>query len=390
MKSRRLCFQLGMGSTLLGIFILSQARAQEINNPAISVILDGHYQTEDRLMGNEKGFGLGETEFSASGSIDDWFYGKFTSVLASHDGGTEIELEEAFIQTLAMPAGTSIRAGRFLSDIGYLNPQHMHTDAFINRPAVYRAFLGGHYFDDGVRVSWVAPTDIYWTVGTEAFTGEKLRDESPESDSTVGVYTAYTKLGGDLGVASSWQFGLSYLHNQNGRLGHHSPQQSHDHDHSALYTGKHLYGVDFVYKWAPQGNYKYRHFTLSTEYFRLTEFLPKEYQITPTQLPSHDYQQGWYVSGVYQLTPRWSAGLRYGQLATEERHVDLANSTLEFEEQRVKETDVVFTWHHSHFSQVRLQYSYLDNYGHEDYPTYDHIVSLQFVMTLGAHGAHQF
>jgi len=199
----------------------AMAEDSSLTNPSISAVLDGYYQTGDRpLAERAEGFGLGETELALSANIDEMFYGKVTAVVESHDGETELNLEEAFIQTLAMPYGLSVRAGRFLSDIGYLNNQHLHTDAFTDRPAAYRAFLGGHYFDDGIRLNYVAPTDLYWTMGVEAFKGESLRatDEHGERDfDDVGVYTALTKIGGDIGIESSWQLGLSYLRNQNGK-----------------------------------------------------------------------------------------------------------------------------------------------------------------------------
>ncbi|MGS0730875.1 hypothetical protein ACVBKF_32045, partial [Shewanella sp. 0m-11] len=164
--------------------------------------------------------------------------------------------------------------------------QHVHTDAFSDRPAVYRAFLGSHYFDDGVRLNYVAPTDLYWTMGVESFKGDKMRaaDEHGERDyKNLGVYTAFTKLGGDVGDNGSWQAGLSYLRNENGRMTadeheHVEVQDDHGHDHShnAQYTGENTYIADFVYKWAPNGNYKYQHLTLSGEYFRVTDFAPLE------------------------------------------------------------------------------------------------------------------
>ena len=166
-----------------------------------------------------KGFGLGETELAFSASIDDMFFGKLTTVFEIHEGESEVNVEEAFIQTLALPNGFTLRAGRFLSDIGYLNNQHLHTDSFTSRPSAYRAFLGGHYFDDGLRISYIAPTDVYWTIGTEIFSGNSLRAEDElgerEYDST-GVYTAFTKIGGDVSIESSWQLGISYLRNENG------------------------------------------------------------------------------------------------------------------------------------------------------------------------------
>lgn len=381
-----------------------------LSNPAISAVLDGYYQTSDRPMSErEEGFGLGHTELALSANVDELFYAKMTTILEVNDSDTELTVEEAFLQTLTMPAGFSIRAGRFLSDIGYLNNQHPHTDAFTDRPAAYRAFLGGHYFDDGVRLSYVAPTDIYWTMGLEAFKGSKLRaaDEHGEREfDTTGVYSFNTKFGGDIGTESSWQLGLAYLRNENGRLTPHE-EEEHEaeadahgdahagHSHNAAYTGENTYVADFVYKWAPDGNYKYQHLTLSAEYLYMDGFMPEEgeHHEEHEEHDEHeehheggsvnDYHQGWYVSGVYQLSPAWSVGLRYGQLDASVMHEE------HFHEQELKETEAAITWHPSHFSALRLQYVHQDGtniQGIED----DNIVTLQYVMTLGAHGAHQF
>lgn len=369
------------------------AEDSSLTNPAISAVVNGYYQTGQRpLAESQEGFGLGETELAISANIDDMFYGKVTAVVESHGGETELNLEEAFIQTMAMPAGFSIRGGRFLSDIGYLNNQHLHSDFFTDRPIVYRAFLGGHYFDDGVRLNYVAPTDLYWTMGIEAFKGDSMRaaDEHGEREfETVGVYTLYSKMGGDIGDNSSWQAGLSYLRNENGQVSAHGvgdvnqapAEEGDDHGHVAAYTGKNTYGADFVYKWAPNGNYKYQNLTLSGEYFRVTDFTPAE--LNPEDAPSKDYHQGWYLSSVYQFTPSWSAGVRYGEVDTqalEEEH---------FLGQKLKESEVTLAWHSSHFSTVRFQYTHQKgtNFdGIED----DNIFTIQYIMSLGAHGAHQF
>ncbi|GGQ32530.1 hypothetical protein [Shewanella litoralis] len=381
----------------------AMAEDSSLTNPSISAVLDGYYQTGDRPLAERgEGFGLGETELALSANIDEMFYGKVTAVVESHDGETELNLEEAFIQTLALPSGLSVRAGRFLSDVGYLNNQHLHTDAFSERPAAYRAFLGGHYFDDGVRLSYVAPTDLYWTMGLEAFGGDSLRaaDEHGERDfDDVGVFTALTKIGGDIGVESSWQLGLSYLRNENGLAyaEEHDDEEEevadeHDHSHSASYTGENTYIADFVYKWAPNGNYKYQNLTVSGEYFRVTDIFGEEpghvddvgdVDDHDHELSGDDYHEGWYLSSVYQFSPSWSAGVRYGQVDTFEIHED------HLDPQKLKETEVSLAWHSSHFSTVRLQYTHQQGTNFDGFED-DNIVTLQYVMSLGAHGAHQF
>ncbi|WP_028117207.1 membrane protein [Ferrimonas senticii] len=389
-------------------FSSSAAMAVEIATPAISVVLDGYYQDGDRAMAmREDGFGLGHTELAISSSIDDMFFGKLTTILETHDGDTEVELEEAFIQTLAMPAGFSVRAGRFLSDFGYLNNQHLHSDAFVERPAVYRGFFGGHYFDDGVRLNWVAPTDLYWTLGVEGFSGDALQAEGIVEPDNIGVVHGYSKFGGDIGRSHSWQLGLSYLHNANGRSdmehdhgaeeGHGHADEEHGHSHGVSFTGETLYGIDAVYKWAPNGNYKNQHLTLSAEYLLLDdlfvtehhdEHAEEEHDEHGSEAPS-DYS-GWYASAVYQFNPNWSAGVRYGELDAalvhEEEHE--GEHQLHFEQGKLKETELMLAWHHSHFSTVRLQYSHIDDGLFESKD--DNVITLQFIMTLGAHGAHQF
>ena len=383
--------------------LFSQAQTPSLSNPTVSAVLDGYYQSDDRLMSERaKGFGLGETELAFSASIDDMFYGKLTTVFESHDGESEVNVEEAFIQTLALPNGFTVRAGRFLSDIGYLNNQHLHTDSFTSRPSAYRAFLGGHYYDDGLRVSYIAPTDLYWIMGAEVFSGNSLRaaDETGERNfDSTGVYTAFTKMGGDIGIESSWQVGFSYLRNENGRVsaedhdeaGHEDEhgEDEHAHAHSASYTGKNTFVTDFVLKWAPKGNYKYQHLTLSAEYFSVSDFMAAELHDEHEEGHheeddnSKDYHQAWYVSGVYQFSPNWSAGLRYSELDSQlqdEEH---------FDAQELKEAELSIAWHHSHFSTVRLEFSHQSNSGFENTQN-DNVITLQYVMALGAHSAHQF
>nr|WP_243637383.1 hypothetical protein [Parashewanella curva] len=375
-------------------------------NINISSIINGNYQSAEKALSErEKGFSIGGSELAISGFIDDSLYGKFTTVLHEHDGDMEVEVEEAFIQTMSLPAGFSLRGGRFLSNIGYLNNQHTHTDAFADRPAVYRALLGDHYFDDGLRLDYLAPTDVYWAMGVEAFKGNKFRAENDEvKPKSTGVYTAYTKIGDDIGESSSWQLGFSYINNQNGltALEHHEEEHDHDHEdekehaheaegehghedahghsHAAKFTGKHIYGVDAVYKWAPKGNYKYQHLTLTGEYFKATDlFSAEEHQDEVDDL-SHN---GWYVSSVYQFSPNWSAGLRYGEVTVQEAHEDHAD------EMKLKESEFQVSYHTSHFSTIRLQYSHQDGTG-ELKPVDENSVTLQFIVALGAHGAHQF
>ncbi|MGL6313001.1 hypothetical protein [Vibrio sp. WXL103] len=372
-------------SVVVAGLVASPVVADTLSNPQIGVVLDGYYQNGHRVKSErEEGFGLGHTELNLSASIDDKFYGSLTTVLESHGDETELLLEEAFIETLSMPYGLSVRGGRFLSDFGYLNNQHMHEDSFVERPIAYRTFLGSHYFDDGVRLNIVLPTDTYVKFGAEALSGEKLSNDEDGSD--IGVYTANFKVGSDFSDSSSWQFGLSYLRNENAHddhddHGHHDHSHDHDHDHGAAVTGTNLYGADLVWKWAPNGNYKYNSLTLAAEYLYLDEVAGGHH--------APDNISGYYVSGVYRFSPSWSAGLRYGQSDSYDDIVH--NDHSHMEETEAKEFDAMIAWDSSHFGTIRAQYSrveYETASGRDEMT--DDVFTLQYVMTFGAHGAHAF
>jgi len=144
-------------------------------NPGIAVILNGNYAHHSLNPDNyqragfaivdggpiPQGLSLGESEISFAANIDDKFYGQLTLSYEDDHGGASTSIEEAYIDTLALPDGLSVRLGRFFSNIGYLNSHHTHTDNFVDRPLPYQAFLAGQYGDDGAQLRWVAPLDVF-------------------------------------------------------------------------------------------------------------------------------------------------------------------------------------------------------------------------------------
>ena len=125
-------------------------------NPAIGVVLNGmiseYSETDSSIpafqFGHEserpeEGLTLGHSEITVSSNIDDKFYGNLTLGLGVHAGEpTELELEEAYIQTLpgaGLPDGMRIKAGRALWTLGYLNELHVHGDDSVT------PLLNGHH-----------------------------------------------------------------------------------------------------------------------------------------------------------------------------------------------------------------------------------------------------
>ncbi len=381
------------------------AQAASDFNPDISLILDGRYVNYDNgseyelpgfMLGGEadrgeKGFQLGHNELVLSANIDDMFYGKMTTVLADHDGSTEVELEEAYIETLGLGGGATIRAGRFFSGIGYLNDQHPHSWDFADAPLAYRGLFGDQLRDDGVQLSWVAPTDIYLRLGAELTRGAQFPAGGSSNDGK-GAYALFAKIGGDVGVSHSWQLGLSHWGAEvEGRT-------SGGHAHQGAITeiptfsgDSAISGVDMVWKWAPNGNSTECNLKLQAEYFLRDEegtIEMMEGDIV-NQTSAYDGRQaGWYAQAVYQFIPRWRVGLRYDQLGSDNtvtNPIVLAESGLDDEGQHPRRSTLMVDYSRSEYSRIRLQYAHDQSYADND-----DIIMLQYVMSLGAHGAHQF
>jgi hypothetical protein len=374
-------------------------------NPQISLILDGQYTSyakdahDYKLpgfgLGGEAGlapagFSLGHSEIVLSSNIDDKFYGQFTFILAEHSGGErENKIEEAFIQTIGLTNGFTVTAGRFFSNIGYMNRRHKHAWNFFDAPLVYQGIWGNKYIDDGLSVSWIAPSDLFIELGAEVLSGGTYPSGSEKSDG-VGAQVTFINLGGDFSASSSWQAGTSYyIADTNKRK-----YGAHDHGGTAetpQFTGDtNVVGLNFIYKWAPQGNYKDRHFKLQTEYFSRDEDGTVTILNSSPLESTDDYtgkQQGAYLQAIYQFMPQWRTGLRYEWLDSDnsgDAEV-LEEAQLKSPSDNPNKYSISLDYIPSEFSRVRLQYNKDKSYQQED----DQVI-LQYTMSLGSHGAHTF
>ncbi len=297
-------------------------------NPAIGVVFQGFLNESEGEPGEEEGFAVGETEIIMTANVDDKFAAYLTAALAFEDGESEVELEEAWVETTALPAGFGARFGRMFSGIGYLNERHSHTWDFTDQPLPYQAFLDDRFVDNGVRLSWVAPTDLYVELAGEIMQGE----DDPDG---LAAHTLFANIGGDVGSDHSWLAGFSRLEQD---------------------LGQTLNIAHFVWKWAPNGNWRDRNFIFQTEYFENEDVTDDE---------------GWYVQAVYQPFPRWRFGARLDEL--------------QLEGEDPSRQSLMVDWSNSEFSRIRLQLTN-DETGPEDINEW----SLQYIHSIGAHGAHEF
>jgi len=373
-------------------------------NPGISLILQGSYRHFSEDPGErgvtgyipagefdlgERGFSLDESEITVSANVDHLFYAQATFAL--EDGG--IEVEEAYALTPALGHGLTLKFGRFFSGIGYENQLHPHARDFLDPALPQNVLLGGNFAMDALQVKWIAPLPVLVELGTEiGMPAEFPFEDTDSSKNGITGGTLFANVGGDIGLSHSYRFGGWYLRAEN-RVEDVSIldlDERFDTGTSTLSDGHtKMWGLNFVYKWAPDGNPQYRNFKFVAEWYerRLDGELITDLG-GPTDSGSFEAKQsGWYLQGVFQFLPQWRMGLRYDQL--DEGSYDLASNLdglVEPADFTPRRWSAMLDWNPSEYSRIRLQYTQDKT---QEGLTDDQIF-LQYIFSLGAHGAHKF
>lgn len=375
-------------------------------NPGISLILNGSYQyysqnPEDAAItgyippgGRDigpRGFSLDESELTLSAAVDQLFYAQATFSVEQEPGETSIGVEEAYFLTSALGHGLTVKAGQFFSALGYFNPVHAHAWDFFDAALPQSTFLGNNLAVTGLQATWVAPLPVFVELGVEADrpVGFPFPESDPNSNG-IPSYTLFARVGGDIGTSHSYRVGAWWLQADND-LSEGVPLL--DFDESFTFQGgdTKLWGLDFVYKWAPDGNPVQRNFKFVAEWMqrRIDDDLTFDDGVNPAATgPFKVTQNGWYAQGVYQFIPQWRVGLRYDQLSKGSYDVStpligLVPPNSDYTPYR---WSTMVDWSPSEFSRIRLQY----NYDKTQQGVTNNEVFLQYIMSLGVHGAHKF
>ena len=377
----------------------SRPQSESALNPGVSAILNGVYANLSQdpatyringfapTMGDfgppPRGFSLGESELGLAANVDQNFRG--TLIAAISPDSDSIGVEEGYIQTLSLPRGFTFKAGRFFSAVGYQNQIHAHAWDFTDAPLAMGAFLGGQLNEDGVQFRWLAPTDTYWDLGIELGRGRAFPASlSASGKNGAGSLNFFTHVGGDIGESYAWQAGLSHLRTNPSDRTFDDPTSGLTNSFSGT---SRLWALSGILKWAPNGNSTTNNFKLQGEYFRRAEDGTLTFDSRGAALPNgySSQQSGWYAQGVYQFMPAWRVGYRYDRLDSGTVNVDTSMFPILAPYKPTKHSLMV-DWSASEFSRIRLQIA--RDYSRRDQP--DNQVFLQYIMSLGAHGAHTF
>ncbi len=377
-------------------------------NPDVSLILQGKYAHMDDVderhltgfmqgghdHGGERGFSLDHTELSLSANVDQIFRGYANFAIVDE----EIEVEEAWFQTLGLGKGFSLKGGRFLSALGYQNEQHPHAWDFADNNLAYKALFGEGYGQDGLQLKWLAPTDLFIEPFVEIGRGAAFPG-TDRNRNGAGAVAAGVHMGGDVGTSNSWRAGVSHLRTKA------SEREFEGHDPADVevvgdFTGKSkTWLADFVWKWAPNGNTRTNNFKFAAEYFRRDESGTLNCDDADLADPSactgalsgayKSDQSGMYAQAVYQFMPQWRAGYRYDKLwrgDADFNGADIGGMIASLGDYDPSRHSLMLDWSPSEFSRVRLQYSKdksMDGQSENQW-------FVQYIHSLGAHGAHKF
>ena len=396
----------------------------------------GHGEESHAHGAADNGFNFREAEIAFSATVDPYFD---AAMYLAVDGDGNVELEEGYFQTRSLPYGLKVKGGKFLSDFGYINKQHPHQWDFVDQNLPYLNLLGDHGLQDtGVQLTWLAPLPVYTLFGVEALQGDQEifgttlgGDEQAElgldgTDDGPRLWTAFAKISPGLGENHALQIGLSYAHNTQHQAVYtreyeledeehgHEEEEDHEHGHDEGHEEEHmhallesglegdadLWGIDVVYKYDAGSDYGKGNFKFQAEYLRST----KDTKFRSANIIDEETHEildidssligskrkyttdGLYAQAIYGFAPRWTAGIRYDVLG-------LTNEVSGVDSGDFGSSDrwtLDVTWKLSEFSLLRAQYAHSDILVSADERESFDAFYLQFLMSLGSHGAHTF
>jgi hypothetical protein len=355
------------------------------------LVLDTAYSGKTMELGyRDRNLQLGHGDIMISGPLGRGLY--LEAIVSGHtaDGRLFTHTERLLLTHERQDSGFSLGLGRFASQVGAINAQHPHEDDFSERPLLYRGFLGNHWFDDGLRLNWLAPTPFYLRLGAEAFSGRQLIEQS-QATPVVGAGTLSIKTGADIDPTRSWAFGVSVLNNfrQAAPHDHVASSSTQSHLHGASFSGRQLWMSDLTLRWSPQGRPEEQELKLTWEYASARRIHPDAGALMHTASA---------LAAVWRFRRNWEMGAKADWLRVHQPglHDDDSNpataATLEFGAAQLREKALMIAYRPDHGRTLRLQYSRQQARGPDVADVFPHpvreVLMLQLVLGFGSARHH--
>jgi hypothetical protein len=334
-----------------------------IDNPAVSFVVDTALKTDTEGSGTE--FGLQSGELFISAPIDPFLRG-YASINGTSE---EFNLEEAAVVTTALPWNLTVKGGRFFADVGRMPHWHDEQLPFVDRPPSIDRLFGGESQAEGAEVTWLAPIEhyvsltagVYNLIGAEA--NEELREEGGfDGRRNVSELTwlVHPSTYFDLTDTLNLELGATYFTVTQDNL-------------------RDLYGFDLTLRHQPGTSELYQGFEFGSEYYWNDEKSDVEIGTDPlTGDPIFDRQRFDRNGGYAYLEALLGRSYRLGVRG------DYAEDPFG-ESNRQRTYSAYATWFPSEFHRLRFQFDQIDLDGADD----DQRFTLQWTAFLGSH-AHGF
>ncbi|HEY3661289.1 MAG TPA: hypothetical protein VGK91_08710 [Candidatus Udaeobacter sp.] len=369
-----------MNISLDGLFALAYSSARDLHNIEV-----GDHDPQQR------GFNARNTELAFDGAVDPYFEG-FANIVfkLDNDNETEVEVEEAFMQTTSLPFNLQLKGGQFFAAFGRLNPTHPHTWEFVDTPLVNGLFLG----PDGLRgvgaqTSWTLPVPwysqlIFASQNGRGTTGFSFRNPGDDGMFFDRITTDREARGlQDFVWIPRWENSVDLSPTQVVLAGVSGAFGSNE---TGANSRTQIYGADLLYKWksaTAEGGFPFLKWQTEVMYRRFQAGRGADDSF-PVAETFHDW--GLYSQVLWGFKKGWIAGIRGD-------YVDMQDSqfTDDLDRQSRWRLSANLTWYPTEFSKIRLQYN-------QDFLEQNFFLSsrqvesvfLQWEFILGAHGAHKF
>jgi hypothetical protein len=227
-----------------------QVRTAPLTLPDISVIGDFQASYRNYTQRNYDA-GINEAELSFQSVVDPYARADFFFTVARdpETGEFSFDLEEGYVTTLSLPAHLQLKAGKFKSALGRINPVHPHALPFISMPDAYESYFGEGINDEGASLSWLIPNSLFYQELVLQVTDGPIENPSFErSDGNMWLNLMHLKNFFDLSPNATLEVGLSGITGAN---------------HYDLRSN--VAAIDLTYKWKPVQFNTYKSFTWQTE-----------------------------------------------------------------------------------------------------------------------------
>jgi hypothetical protein len=339
----------------------------------------------------QRGFNARNAEIALDGAVDPYFEG-FANIVLKLDNNneTEIELEEAFLQTTGLPYGLQVKGGQFFDAFGRINATHPHTWEFADSPLVNGRLLG----PDGLRgvgaqISWTLPMPWYSQLLFAVQNGRGGTSYSFRNTGEDGLFFSRMTIDRDASALHDMlyvpRFETSFnpSDTQTVLLGASGEFGMND---TGADTHTEIYGADLLYKWKSshaEGGFPFVKWQTEAMYRRFEAGRGLD-NLFPVEETFRDW--GLYSQLLWGFKKGWVIGLRGDYL-----HMQDSAFTDDDTRQARSRISANLTWYPTEFSKIRLQYNH-DFLQENDFLARRDVdsVFLQFEFILGAHGAHKF